>query len=84
MPCLYRELREFIEVGRNIGPLRRQHLDDCFKGKYWSEFLMKGVTEGGQESSYYKISGSIPLKETCLIKPAVGTMVARASLPQGV
>lgn len=45
---------------------------------------MKGVTEGGQESSYYMISGSIPLKETCLIKPAGGTMGAKASLPQGV
>lgn len=45
---------------------------------------MRGVTEGGQGISYYTVPGSVPLKETCLIKPGGGTMVARASFPQGV
>lgn len=45
---------------------------------------MKGVIEEGQGSSYNTIPRSAPLKETCLIKAGEGTMVARASPPQGV
>lgn len=61
MPCLWwGELREFIEVGRQIGTLRRQHLGNCFKGKYWSKNSKERsnwevMLEGGQGSYYQAV-----------------------------